>query len=146
MYRTRGTVSFAPDSLTTLVNNTSPGPRNFSQRSGGGPEGSLGHRSPPMPSSRNRSACVASRPRTRPLTLTCLPASLRATADTKATTITHESPVSFPEVQERGVAMQRRSVYDDSLSPYPWGKGISSPEFGRPNHPLLMTNSKLGDI
>ena len=36
-------MSFAPVSLTTLVNNTSPGPRNFSQRSGGGPEGSLGH-------------------------------------------------------------------------------------------------------
>jgi hypothetical protein len=38
------------------------------------------------------------------------------------------------------------SDYDDNPPPYPWGEGMSKLNFRPPNHPLLITNAKLGEI
>jgi hypothetical protein len=36
--------------------------------------------------------------------------------------------------------------YDDSPPRFPWGKEMYRPDFRPPDHPLLITNSKLADI
>ena len=50
-----------------------------------------------------------------------------------------------PELLKIGIEVDLND-YDNSPPPYPWEKGMSRLNLRPPNHPLLITNSKLGEI
>jgi len=50
-----------------------------------------------------------------------------------------------PELLQIGIEVDL-SGYDDEPPPCPWEKGMSRLSFRPPTHPLLITNSKLGEI
>jgi len=50
-----------------------------------------------------------------------------------------------PELLKIGIEVDLND-YADNPPPYPWEKGMSRLNLRPPNHPLLITNSKLGEI
>jgi len=50
-----------------------------------------------------------------------------------------------PELLKVGIKVDLAD-YDNNPPPYPWGKGLSRLDFKAPDHPLLITNSKLAEI
>jgi len=50
-----------------------------------------------------------------------------------------------PELLKIGIEVDLND-YDDNPPPYPWERGMSRLNLRPPNHPLLITNSKLGEI
>ena len=50
-----------------------------------------------------------------------------------------------PELLKIGIEVDLND-YDDNPPPYPWEKGVSKLNLRPPNHPLLITNSKLGEL